>query len=224
MNTADTTKLTLITSTHQTFQSTETKGSSKGNGKYSSSVDPQVANSDEERQEGTISNTATKPYSTPVDAADNLTKPNKEIDQKNSGFQEADTSASTTAKANNSELFSTMSPQEERNMEDTAQGLYTEEFVATLDCTKSTDPSGDEIPKSAVGSIVSGDEDENHNATNTKQQHHYHQHPKEEDPVAITSEVQEQAAMQVMESPPHPSMVTVLWVHPQSPLVSISVV
>ena len=173
MKADNTIKLTSIRSSNtqfsqcQTFQSTEIKGSSKDNGKYSSSVDTQVAKYDEERQEYTISNPTPKPYSTPVDAVDYLTKPNKEINQKNAGFTEADT---VTAKANNSELF-----------------------------------------------IISGDEDENHNATNGG---HQHQHPIQPATDTLCTGMRQS---KVMASPPHPSMVTVLWVHPQSPLVSISV-
>ena len=109
------------------------------------------------------------------------------------------------------------------------------------------DPPDHDDTRDNVPSNVSDDEDEkNHTAANVKQQHHWYQHTKgEEEQVAVSPEIQDRAALQVRTVPPtqpttdglctgisqsrlvasptHSSMATVLWVHPQSPLVCIRV-
>ena len=134
-----------------------------------------ISKSNEESQENTVTDKAATPHSTPVDADDQFTKPDKDIDQNDAGYGEVDTPATFTANVNNPELFSTMLPQQKvHSIEDT--GLYTEELDTPQSHTKllltTKPPVLPEITKNivplpdnattkdAVSSIVSSDEDE----------------------------------------------------------------
>ena len=222
-------------------------------------MDPHVTKSNEESQGNTVTNKAAT-HSTPVDPDNQLTKPDKDIDQKDAGYGEVDTPATIKANPNNPEILTTMLmlPQEEHSMEDTATGLYTEELTTPQNRTKSllttkppvlpenTVAPDNATTKDNVYSIVSINEDENDTAVindRKQQRHHHYQHPKEEEHIAILPEHQDGAAVQVIKtptptqqatdglcigissskaslSPPYDSsMTTVLWVHPQSPLV-----
>ena len=225
-----------------------------------------ISKSNEESQENTVTDKAATPHRTPVDADDQLTKPDKDIDQNDAGYGEVDTPATYTANVNNPELFATMLPQQKvHSIEDT--GLYTEELDTPQSHTKllltTKPPVLPEITKNivplpdnattkdAVSSIVSSDEDEGDTeAVNDRKQRHHHdyQHLKQEEQIAIFPEHQDEEQVQVIKTPtptqlttddlcigissskaslppPHDysSMGTVLWVHPQSPLVCITV-
>lgn len=167
---------------------------------------------------------------------------------------ETDTPATITANANNPESFSTLLPQQQVNnsMEDT--GPYTEELDTPQNHTKSlvtTEPPVlSKIIKDAVYSNVSSDEDEDNvqsNTTNNDKRKRHRQKSNSYD-IAVSSEVQDQAAMQIMnfqmptqpateglctgitqcsivKSPHDPSkgtVVTVLWVNPHGSLVCIN--